>query len=74
MTKALVQRINNAFSKIYAMGDSGLDYLDGHCAVDNALMEHFYDETLNTLSVAQLTELAYSLETVLSDAEFDLAL
>jgi hypothetical protein len=74
MQAKLIKRINKAFSNIYAMGDSGLDYLDRHSAVDNALMEHFYNETLNTLSVAQLTQLANSLETVVSDAGFDLAL
>jgi hypothetical protein len=54
------------------MGDSGLDYLDKHYAVDAALIQHFYDETLDTLTKAQLSELAEQLEEVASDAEFDL--
>jgi hypothetical protein len=54
------------------MGDTGLDYMDKHCALDVALMQHFYDETLATLSKAQLKLLAEQLEEVASDAEFDL--
>jgi hypothetical protein len=73
MTKT-IKRINKAFSAIYDMGDSGLDYLDKHTAVDVALMQHFYDETLDTLTKAQLKELAEQLEEVASDAEFDLEL
>jgi len=72
MSKALVKRINKAFGKIYDMGDSGLDYLDGHVALDAALMQHFYDETLDTLSKEMLETLAVQLETVVEDAEFDL--
>jgi hypothetical protein len=70
--KTTIKRINKAFSKLYAMGDSGLDYLDRHCAVDAALIQHFYNETLDTLTKAELKELAEQLETVASDAEFDL--
>ena len=72
MSKALVKRINKAFGKIYDMGDSGLDYLDGHVALDAALMQHFYDETLDTLSKEMLETLAVQLETVVEDAEFHL--
>jgi len=67
-----IKRINKAFATIYAMGDAGLDYLDRHCAVDEALMQHFLDETLNTLTKAQLKQLAEQLEEVASDAEFDI--
>jgi hypothetical protein len=70
--KNTIKRINKAFGKMYDMGDSGLDYLDRHNAVDATLMQHFYDETLATLSKAQLKELADSLEEVVSDAKFDL--
>ena len=70
--KNTIKRINKAFGKIYDMGDSGLDYLDRHAAVDEALIQCFYDETLATLSKAQLKELAEQLEEVLSDAKFDL--
>jgi hypothetical protein len=73
MTKT-IKRINKAFSAIYDMGDSGLDYLDKHSAVDVALMQHFYDETLNKLTKAELKQLAEQLEEVVSDAEFDLEL
>jgi hypothetical protein len=72
MSKALNKRISKAFGKIYDMGDSGLDYMDRHCALDAALMQHFYDETLDTLTKAQLKELAEQLEEVLADAEFDI--
>jgi predicted lipid-binding transport protein (Tim44 family) len=70
--KNTIKRINKAFAKIYDMGDSGLDYLDKHSAVDAALIQHFYDETLDTLTKAQRKELAEQLEEVVSDAEFDL--
>ena len=71
--KNTIKRINKAFSKIYAMGDSGLDYMDGHYALDAALMQHFYDETLDTLTKAQRKELAEQLEEVVADEEFDIA-
>jgi hypothetical protein len=70
--KNTIKRINKAFDKLYNMGDSGLDYMDKHSALDVALMQHFYDETLATLSKAQLKLLAEQLEEVASDAEFDL--
>jgi hypothetical protein len=70
MSKKTIKRINAAFSAMYAMGDNGLDYLDKY--VDQALMQHFYDETLDTLTKAQLKELAELLEDIVSDAEFDL--
>jgi hypothetical protein len=70
MTKT-IKRINKAFAAIYDMGDSGLDYLDKHTAVDVALIQHFYDETLDKLTKAQLKDLAEQLEEVASDAEFD---
>jgi len=73
MTKT-IKRINKAFSAIYDMGDSGLDYLDRHTAVDVALMQHFYDETLDKLTPAELKQLAEQLEEVVADAEFDLEL
>jgi hypothetical protein len=70
--KSTIKRINKAFAAIYDMGDSGLDYLDKHYAVDAALIQHFYDETLDKLTKAQLKLLAEQLEEVASDAEFDL--
>jgi hypothetical protein len=70
--KTTIKRINKAFAKVYAMGDSGLDYMDRHCALDADLMQHFYDETLDTLSKAELKELAEQLEEVVADAAFDL--
>jgi hypothetical protein len=71
MTKT-IKRINKAFGSIYDMGDTGLDYLDRHTAVDAALIQHFYDETLDKLTPAELTQLAEQLEEVLADAEFDI--
>jgi predicted nucleotidyltransferase len=70
--KNTIKRINKAFAKLYAMGDAGLDYLDRHEAVDVALIQHFYDETLNKLSATELKLLAEQLEQVLADAEFDI--
>ena len=72
MTKALNKRISKAFGKIYNMGDSGLDYMDRHSALDEALMQHFYDDTVETLSKADKTKMADMLEEIASDAEFDL--
>jgi hypothetical protein len=72
MTKALNKRISEAFGKIYDMGDSGLDYLDRHSALDEALMEHFYNDTVETLSKADKTKMADMLEEIANDAEFDL--
>jgi len=71
MTKT-IKRINKAFGKIYDLGDSGLDYLDKHTAVDEALIQCFYNETLSMLTKTQLKELAEQLEQVLADAAFDL--
>jgi predicted nucleotidyltransferase len=70
--KNTIKRINKAFAKLYDMGDAGLDYLDRHEAVDVALIQHFYDETLNKLSATELKLLAEQLEEVLADAEFDI--
>jgi hypothetical protein len=70
--KNTIKRINKAFATIYDMGDTGLDYMDKHSAVDVALMQHFYNETLATLTKAQLKQLAEQLEEVASDAEFDI--
>jgi hypothetical protein len=70
--KKAIKRINKAFGLLYDMGDSGLDYLDKHSAVDVALIQHFYDETLDKLTPAELKLLAEQLEEVASDAEFDL--
>jgi hypothetical protein len=72
MSKALNKRISKAFGKIYDMGDSGLDYMDKHTTLDVALMQHFYDETLDTLTKAQLKQLAEQLEEIANDAEFDI--
>lgn len=72
MSKALNKRIANAFGKIYAKGDSGLNYMDRHEALDEALMEHFYNDTLETLSKTQLTLMADMLEEIVDDMSFDL--
>ena len=72
MSKALNKRISEAFGKIYDMGDSGLDYMDRHSALDEELMEHFYNDTVETLSKADKTKMAEMLETIVSDAEFDI--
>ena len=72
MTKALNKRIADAFGAIYDRGDSGLDYMDRHEALDEALMEHFYNDTVETLSLADKTKMAEMLEIIASDMEFDL--
>jgi hypothetical protein len=70
--KTTIKRINKAYGRIYDLGDSGLDYLDRHEATDVALMQHLYNDTLDKLTKAELKLLADSLETVASDAEFDI--
>jgi len=72
MTKALNKRIADAFNAIYNRGDSGLDYMDKHVALDEALMEHFYNDSVETLSKADKTKMAEMLESIVSDMEFDL--
>jgi len=72
MSKALNKRITNAFGKIYSKGDSGLNYMDKHEALDEALIEHFYNDTLETLSKTQLTQMADMLEEIADDMSFDL--
>ena len=72
MTKALNKRISKAFDAIYSKGDSGLDYMDGHCALDEELMEHFYNDTVETLNKEDKTRMAEMLEEIVSDMEFDL--
>ena len=75
MSKALNTRIADAFGKIYDRGDTGLEYMDSHEVMDEptqALMEHFYNDTLETLGTLMLLRLAKSLETIADDMEFDL--
>jgi len=72
MTRALVKRIEDAYSAIYDQGDNGLEYMDGHTALDPVLMEHFYNDTVETLSKADRTRMALMLETIASDMDMDL--
>jgi len=72
MSKALNKRISEAFGEIYDQGDTGLDYMDRHEAVDHTLMEHFYNDTVETLSKADKTRMAEMLEACVADMSFDL--
>lgn len=72
MTKALNKRIANAFDKIYARGDAGLDYMDGHEAMEQDLMQWFYDDDVDLMTTEEKQRLATMLETIVSDMEFDL--
>jgi hypothetical protein len=72
MTKALNKRIGDAFGKIYDRGDNGLEYMDGHVALDADLMEYFYNDTVETLSKADKTRMAEMLEQIVSDMAFDM--
>jgi len=72
MSKALNKRIGDAFLKICDRGDAGLDYMDRHSAVDHALMEHFYNDTVESLSLADRTRMALMLETCAADMDMDL--
>jgi hypothetical protein len=72
MSKALNKRISKAFDTIYSKGDSGLDYMDRHTALDAKLMEFFYNDTVETLSKQDKERMAVMLEAIVSDMEFDL--
>jgi len=72
MSKALNKRIADAFAAIYDQGDAGLDYMDRHAAVDPALMEHFYNDQVETLSLADRTRMADMLEACVADMQQDL--
>ena len=72
MSKALNKRISEAFGEIYDQGDSGLDYMDRHTAMDHVLMEIFYNDQVETLSKADKLRMAEMLEAVVADMSFDL--
>jgi hypothetical protein len=72
MSKQLNKRIAKAFDAIYERGDAGLDYMDRHAALDEDLMQYFYDDAVETLSTADKTKMADMLETIVSDMAFDL--
>jgi hypothetical protein len=72
MSKQLNKRIATAFDAIYERGDAGLDYMDRHAALDEDLMQYFYDDAVETLSTADKTKMADMLETIVSDMAFDL--
>jgi hypothetical protein len=72
MTKALNKRISEAFGTIYDRGDNGLEYMDKHTSLDAVLMEHFYNDTVDSLSKADKTKMAVMLESIVNDMEFDL--
>jgi hypothetical protein len=72
MSKELYARIAVAFDAIYAQGDNGLEYMDRHEAMDEELMQHFYNDSVETLSVADKTRMAEMLETIVADMDFDL--
>lgn len=72
MSKAVYARIVEAFDAIYAQGDNGLEFMDGHNAMDIELMDHFYNDTVETLSSADKLRMAEMLETIVADMDFDL--
>lgn len=73
MTKALNKRISEAFSVIYSKGDAGLEYMDGHEVLDEALMEFFYNDTVETLSKKDKERMAVMLEAIAGDIECGMA-
>jgi len=72
MSKQLNKRIADAFGKVYDRGDAGLDYMDGHVALDAELMQYFYDDNVEALSKVDKMRLADMLELVVADMEFEL--
>jgi hypothetical protein len=73
LSKALNGRIARAFDTIYDQGDAGLDYMDRHQAVDHTLMEMFYNDQVETLSIEDKTRMALMLEACVADMQQDLA-
>jgi hypothetical protein len=73
LSKALNDRIARAFAAIYDQGDAGLDYMDRHQAMDHTLMEHFYNDRVESLSKADKTKMADMLEACVADMQQDLA-
>lgn len=72
MSKALNKRIADAFGTIYDQGDNGLDYMDRHVGLNADLMQHFYDDTLESLTKLERSMLANQLELVVADMQQDL--
>jgi hypothetical protein len=72
MSKALNKRISKAFDAIYRKGDSGLEYMDRHWAMDTDLMQFFYDDAVETLSKEDKTRMAEMLEEIANDMACDL--
>lgn len=72
MSKELNTRIAEAFGEIYDLGEAGLEYMDCHESMDPALMQHFYTDSVETLSTADKTRLAEMLETIAADAAMDI--
>jgi uncharacterized protein YutD len=72
MSKALNKRISKAYDKIYSKGDNGLEYMDGHWSIDQELMQFFYDDAVETLSLADKTRMAEMLEEIANDMACDL--
>ena len=72
MSKVINKRISKAFDTIYERGDSGLEYMDRHTALDAKLMEFFYNDAVETLSKQDKERMAVMLETIVNDMEFDL--
>ena len=72
MAQSSINRIGRAYDRIYRQGDRGLDYMDRHPELDTALMQHFYDDTLDQLGPYELRTLAEQLEEVADDLKFDL--
>ena len=72
MSKQLNKRIADAFDAIYSKGDNGLEYMDKHTALDNDLMQYFYNDEVETLSKAERERMADMLEQIASDMDFDL--
>ena len=71
--QAFIDNINKQYMRIYELGDSGLDYLDGHkLKPPNMVMQHVYDDTLENVSDLGLGILSARLEEIANDAEMDI--
>jgi hypothetical protein len=70
--KALIKNIEKQWGRIYNLGDSGLDYFDGHVNKPNdKIMNAVYDNDYKGFDNAALKKVGDRLESIADDAEMD---
>jgi hypothetical protein len=74
MTDVYKHVIANCYSRIYELGDAGLNYLDQHPLYNDTLMQHVYNDTVDTLTAQKILKLANMLAEIAESAEADAAI